>query len=222
MFKKISKKSTLVIGLGRFGTHLAKKLKDLGNDVMVIDKNEDVIQEEAGTFEDALVADFTKENVIKSLGVNNFDICFVATNESFSRTAIATSLLKSEGAPYVVARAGSLIEQKILKEIGADEVVYPEKDYAEKLAYRSQFSKVLDRLELGKDYAIYEIDVVPEKWLGKSMIELDLRKKQKITILLAKHKHENFAMPEPSYVFRDGDKVVIMGKDSDIIKALNV
>jgi trk system potassium uptake protein TrkA len=219
MFKKISKKSALVIGLGRFGTHLAKKLKELGNDVMVIDKDESVIQEEAGTFEDALAADFTKESVIKSLGVNNFDVCFVATNESFSTAAIATSLLKSEGAPCVIARAGSLIEQKILKEIGADEVVYPEKDYAEKLAYRSQLSRVLDRLELGRDYAIYEIET-PEKWINKSVIELDLRKKHKITILLVRHKHADFAMPDPAYVFLKEDKVVIMGKDSDIIKAL--
>ena len=126
-------KSVLVIGMGRFGRHLAGRMLDLGNDVMIVDSNEKLIEELSIRFGDSQIGDCTNENVIKSLGVDQFDICFVTMGEDFQSSLVITSLLKKYNARFVIAKANQDIQADLLKKIGADEIVYPEKEIANKL-----------------------------------------------------------------------------------------
>ena len=142
-------KSILVIGMGRFGTYLALKLTELGNQVMIADKNEDTVNRLAHNFTDAVIGDCSREEVLAEIGINNFDICFVTMGESFQSSLEVTSLLKDMGAKHVVAMSGSEIQSKFLLRNGADEVVYPEKDLAFKTAVRYNADNIFDFIQLG-------------------------------------------------------------------------
>ena len=148
-------KSILVIGMGRFGTYLAMKLTELGNQVMIADKNEDTVNRLAHHFTDAIIGDCSREEVLAEIGVNNFDICFVTMGESFQSSLEVTSLLKDMGAKYVVSKSGSEIQSKFLLRNGADEVVYPEKDLAFKTALRFNADNIFDFIQLGADYGVF-------------------------------------------------------------------
>ena len=158
-------KSILVIGMGRFGTYLALKLTELGNQVMIADKNEDTVNRLAHNFTDAVIGDCSREEVLAEIGINNFDICFVTMGESFQASLEVTSLLKDMGAKHVVSMSGSEIQSKFLLRNGADEVVYPEKDLAFKTAVRYNADNIFDFIQLGADYGVFEIKV-PEEWAG--------------------------------------------------------
>ena len=129
-------KSVLVIGMGRFGRHVAAKMQELGNDVMIVDRDAEIVNSLAEQFTDAHIGDCTSEAVIRSLGVKQMDICFVSMGEDFQSSLVITSLLKRAGAKCVVAKANQEIQADLLYQIGADEVVYPEREIAEKLAIR--------------------------------------------------------------------------------------
>ena len=152
-------KSILVIGMGRFGYHLAAKMQELGNDVMIVDRDEKLINDMASRFTDSHIGDCTSEAVIRALGVKQMDICFVSIGEDFQSSLVITSLLKRAGAKCVVAKANQEIQADLLKQIGADEVVYPERDLAEKLAVRYNANNIFDYIQLTEDYSIYEIPV---------------------------------------------------------------
>ena len=168
-------KSILVIGMGRFGTYLALKLTELGNQVMIADKNEDTVNRLAHNFTDAVIGDCSREEVLAEIGINNFDICFVTMGESFQSSLEVTSLLKDMGAKHVVAMSGSEIQSKFLLRNGADEVVYPEKDLAFKTAVRYNADNIFDFIQLGADYGVFEIKV-PEEWAGKNLVDANVRK----------------------------------------------
>ncbi len=208
-------KSFLVIGMGRFGQHLALKLLELGNEVMVVDKKEEATQDIAGAFEDIVIGDCSNENVLRTLGVGNFDICFVTIGKNFEASLIITSLLKHLGAKHVVAKAGKDIQVDLLFKIGADEVVYPEREHAEKLAIRYNSANILDYIELTSDYSIYEV-AIPSEWVGRGIGELDVRRKYKINILVVKNGTSVHPMPEADYKFHVGDQVVAIGRSFDI------
>ena len=159
-------KSILVIGMGRFGTYLAMKLTELGNQVMIADKNEDTVNRLAHHFTDAIIGDCSREEVLAEIGVNNFDICFVTMGESFQSSLEVTSLLKDMGAKYVVSKSGSEIQSKFLLRNGADEVVYPEKDLAFKTAVRFNADNIFDFIQLGADYGVFEIKVPRQRPQG--------------------------------------------------------
>ena len=144
-------KSILVIGMGRFGRHLAKKMLELGNDVMIVDKDTSVIEQYSTVFTDSQIADCTNENVLRALGVNHFDICFVAIGDDFQSSLVITALLKELNAKFVVAKAKQDIQADLLMRIGADEVVYPEREMAEKLAVRYNATNIFDFIELTKE-----------------------------------------------------------------------
>ena len=175
-------KSILVLGLGRFGRHLAHELQELGNDVMVIDKDEELVERFSGIFTDAQIGDCTDEGVIRSLGVNQFDVVFVTICDDFQSSLVATSLVRQFGARQVVAKAKQDIQADLLRKIGADEVIYPEKEIAEKVALRYNNGNIFDFIELTSDYSIYEIAILPE-WVGKSIMELDVRRQYNINII---------------------------------------
>ncbi len=210
-------KSVLVIGLGRFGRHLAYKMKELGNDVMIVDKDEKLVNEMAEKFTDSHIGDCTNEAVIRSLGVKQMDCCFVSIGEDFQSSLVITSLLKRAGAKHVVAKANQEIQEELLVQIGADEVVYPEREIAEKLAVRYNANNIFDYVQLTADYSIYEIPILPG-WVGKSIVEVDVRKKYRINIIAVKNREILQPMPGADYIFRTEDHVVVIGKSNDVFK----
>lgn len=217
--KEIFMLSVLVIGLGRFGTHLAMKLSELGNDVMAVDMNEECIREIMDHTCNAKIADCTHEEALRSLGVGNFDICFVCIGTNFQASLEITSQLKEMGAKKVVSKANNNIHAKFLARNGADEVVYPERDQAEKLAVRYNVANIYDFIELSDDAGIYEIPAVSD-WDGSSIIELNIRNKYHINILAVKKGDEVISMPGADYVFEADDHVIVMGRQRDVEKLL--
>jgi len=210
-------KSVLVIGMGRFGQHLALKMQELGNDVMIVDKNEKVINDLAPYFTDSHIADCINENVLRALGVENMDLCFVAMGEDFQSSLVITSLLKQVGAKYVISKANHEIQANLLKQIGADEVVYPEREIAEKLAVRYNTDNIFDCIQLTAEYSIYEIPVSPD-WVGKNIVELDVRKNYNINVIAVKQGASLQPAPGALYKFSAEDHVVVIGKSADVFK----
>jgi len=210
-------KSILIIGMGAFGRHLALKMTELKNDVMVVDKDAAIIEEMSSLITDAQIGDCTKEDVLKSLGVSNFDICFVTIGDTFQASLEITSLLKDLGAKYVISKASRDIQAKFLLKNGADEVVYPDKDMAEKLAIRCSANNVLDYFSITDDYSIFEIPIM-KSWAGLSIEEINVRKKHHINILLIKNGNNIMTLPKADYIFKDDDLVIIIGKSDDVLK----
>lgn len=210
-------KSILVIGMGRFGLQLAERMQELGNDVMVVDKDAELIDEIAYEFTDAHIADCTNELVLSSLGINNFDVCFVTIGEDFQASLEVTSMLKEYGAAHVVSKARTERQAKLLSKIGADEVVYPERDAAEKCAVRYNADNIFDFIQLTSEYSIYEIPCA-SSWTNRSISELDVRNKYNINIIAVKNDNTLQPSPGADYVFRDGDHLVVLGKASDVFK----
>ncbi len=212
-------KSMLVIGMGRFGKHLTKKLIELGNEVMVVDEQEENLEEVMPFATNVQIADCTREDVLRSFGVNNFDICFVCIGTNFQSSLEITSLLKELGAPLVISRASRDIQAKFLLKIGADEVIYPEMDVAEKVAVRCSATKLFDYYELSKDVSIYEIPLMPS-WIGRSIAELNFRAKYGVTILATKKDGRVEPMPTADYVFKEDEHLLIMGRHEEAEKML--
>ena len=210
-------KSILVIGMGTLGVHLATKMQELGNDVMIVDIDEERIQELSPNFNNSFVGDCTNEGVLRSLGVNNFDYCFVAIGESSYASLEITSLLKELGAQYVISKASRTRHAEFLKKIGADEVFFPEREIAEKLAVRYSAKNVFDYIELSSEYSIYEIPVLRE-WIGKSIKELNIRNRYNSNIIAIKKNDVLFPVANVEHVFVSGEHIVVIGKSSEVFK----
>lgn len=210
-------KSILIIGMGAFGKHLANKMVELKNDVMIVDQNEATINEMSTTVTDAHIGNCTKIDVLKSLGVRNFDVCFVTIGDNFQSSLEITSLLKELGAKHVISKASRDIQEKFLLTNGADEVIYPDKDMAEKLAIRCSAEKIFDFIEITPDYSIFEIPIM-SSWISHSIEEINVRKKYHINILTIKKEDSIMAMPKAGYIFEENDLIIVIGKSSDVIK----
>ena len=208
-------KSVLVIGMGQFGRNLAAKMMERGNEVMIVDENASLVEELAHQFTDAQIGDCTNVEVLRSLGVSNFDICFVAIGENFQSSLEITSLLKDLGAKYVVSKANRDIQMKFLLRNGADEVVYPERDIAEKTAIRFSANHVLDYVGLPGGLGMYEIRV-PDAWVGKTIGGIDIRRRFGVSILAIRHGSDMKINLGADYEFRAEDHMHIVGKESDI------
>ncbi len=210
-------KSILVIGMGRFGRQFAKRMQEYGNDVMIIDKDADLIDELAPEFTDAHIGDCSNEAVLTSLGINNFDICFVTIGEDFQASLEITSMLKEHGAAHVVSKARTARQAKLLSKIGADEVVCPERDIADKLAVRYNADNIFDYIQLTPEYSIYEIPCC-EKWIGKTLAQVDVRNKFNINIIAVERDSALQIAPGADYVFKASDRLVVLGKAADVLK----
>lgn len=210
-------KSILIIGMGHFGQNLGAKLLELGNDVMIVDKDEAIINELSPLYSNAFIGNCTNIDVLKRLGINNFDICFVTIGDDFQSSLEITSLLKDMGAKYVISKANREIQAKFLSRNGADEIVYPERDIAIKLAIRCNAKNIFDYIELTGDYAIYEVAVV-KSWINHSLRELNIREKHKVNVLAVKCGNALNPTPDPNYIFRADDHVVLIGKSDDVFK----
>lgn len=208
-------KTILVIGMGKMGQHLARKMQQLGNEVMIVDKSEQIIQELAPEFKDCFVGDCANEGVLRSLGINNFDYCFVAIGEESYASLEITSLLKELGGKCVVANANSSRQAKFLKSVGADEVFFPEKEIADKLAVRYNSEAIFDYVELTSDYAIFEVAIL-KQWVGKTIMHLDIRKKYHVNIIAIKKGEKIDALPGGNYAFEEGDHILVIGETNHV------
>lgn len=210
-------KSILIIGMGRFGAHLCMDLSKLDNEIMIVDREEETLEDLLPYVTSAKIGDCTNEKVMKSLGVGNFDLCFVCIGSNFQSSLEITSLLKEFGASYVVSKANRDIHAKFLLRNGADEVIYPDRDIAEKVAVRFSANQVFDYVELGGGYSIYEIAPLPE-WIGKSIREINVRVKYNINIIGVKGDSGISLTPGADYIFQNGEHLMIIGSQKDIAK----
>ena len=213
-------KSILIIGMGRFGRSLADKLLELGNDIMIVDKREEIIEELAPRFTNALIGDATNLSVLKSLGVNNFDVCFVAIGENFQSSLEVTSQLKELGAKYVVSKASSELQAKFLSRCGADEVTYPERDMAEKLAIRFNADNIFDYVEISSEFGVFEI-AVPNSWVGNTVLSTKARQAHNINIIAIKKGGVLKMLTGADYVFQKQDHIVLIGTADDVFRITN-
>mgnify|MGYP002556644764 FL=1 len=208
-------KSILVIGLGRFGRHMAKKFSEQNNDVMAIDINEERINNVLSVVTNALIGDATNERFMETIGVRDFDLCVVAIGDNFQSSLETTALLKDLGAKFVLARASRDVHAKFLLRNGADDVIYTEKETAERLAVKYGSDNIFNYIELNDEYSIYEI-AVPSSWLNKSILKVNVRSKYGISILATKQGNNIFPLPKPEHVFTDSESLMILGKNEDV------
>ena len=209
----------LVIGLGRFGTNLALRLMDQGNEVMVLDNSEETVSRIAPHVTQAKVGDCMDEEVLASLGVDGFDFCFVCISDNFQSSLETTSLLKELGAPMVVAKANRDLHARLLLKIGADEVIFPERDMAQRTAMRFSVNGALEYVELAPGYAIMELDV-PDHWAGHTILDLDIRKKWNVNVI--GRKEEGAIRPiDASFVFAADTHILVAGRPDDITRMVN-
>lgn len=214
-------KSILLIGLGRFGRNIAKKLNEMRHEVMAVDKNEKRVNAILPYVMNAQIGDATNAAFLESLGVSNFDVCIVTIGDDFQNSLETTSLLKELGAKKVVSRAARDVHAKFLLRNGADEVVYPEKQLADWTAIRYTADHILDYIEIDGEHSIFEIRV-PEKWIGKTVIEEDVRKNHGVNIMAIKRDgkmHLNFS---PQTRFEPGDTILVLGDTKNIQKCFHI
>lgn len=208
-------KSILIIGLGRFGRHMAEKFSEQNNDVMAIDINEERVNNVLSVVTNALIGDATNERFMETVGVRDFDLCVVAIGDNFQSSLETTALLKDLGAKFVLARASRDVHAKFLLRNGADDVIYTEKETAERLAVKYGSDNIFNYIELNDEYSIYEI-AVPSSWLNKSILKVNVRSKYGISILATKQGNNIFPLPKPEHVFTDSESLMILGKNEDV------
>lgn len=213
-------KSILIIGMGRFGHHLCMNLTELGNEVMIIDSIEDRLSDLLPYVTAAKIGDCTNEEVLKSLGISNFDIIFVCIGSNFQSSLEITSLVKELGGKYVISKANRDIHAKFLLKNGADEVIYPDRDIAEKLAVKHSANHVFDYIELTEDYSIFEIPPLKE-WIGKSIKQVGIRTQYRVSILGIKEEGNVKLLPPADYILTGKEHLMIIGKKPDIDKILS-
>ena len=203
-------KNILLIGLGRFGRHIALQLNKLGHEVMAVDSNEERVNEILPIVTNAQIGDSTNTEFLKSLGIGNFDVCIVTIGGNFQNSLETTSLLKELGAKLVVSRAERDVQEKFLLRNGADEVVYPEKQVANWAAIRYTADHIRDYIEVDEGHAIFEVEV-PEGWIGKTVGELDIRRKYSINIMATKENGKINMAVSPETVLTDNITLLVLG-----------
>ena len=214
-------KNILLIGLGRFGRHIALQLNKLGHEVMAVDSNEERVNEILPIVTNAQIGDSTNAEFLKSLGIGNFDVCIVAIGENFQNSLETTSLLKELGAKLVVSRAERDVQAKFLLRNGADEVVYPGKQVANWAAIRYTADHIRDYIEVDDSHAIFEVEV-PEEWIGKTVGELDIRRKYSINIMATKENGKINMAVSPDTVLTDNITLLVLGAYKDLQKCFRI
>ena len=214
-------KSILLIGLNRFGSLLAKQLYDLGHQIMAVDKDEARVNEILPLVTDAQIGDSTNEAFLRSLGVNNYDVCIVAIGGDFQSSLETTSLLKELGRKLVVSRADRDVQTKFLLRNGADEVINPEKQIAEWAAIRYSSNHVLDYIKLDNSHAIFEVAVPPD-WIGRTVGQIDIRKRYGINIMAVKEAGKMDLSVTPETVLTDRKTMLVLGERKAIQKCFRI
>ncbi len=214
-------KNILLIGLGRFGRHIALQLNKLGHEVMAVDSNEERVNEILPIVTNAQIGDSTNTEFLKSLGIGNFDVCIVTIGGNFQNSLETTSLLKELGAKLVVSRAERDVQEKFLLRNGADEVIYPEKQVANWAAIRYTADHIRDYIEVDEAHAIFEVEV-PEGWIGKTVGELDIRRKYSINIMATKENGKINMAVSPDTVLTDNITLLVLGAYKELQKCFRI
>ena len=208
-------KSILIIGLGRFGRHMAQKFYEQDHDVMAVDIVEERVNAVLPYVTNAQIGDATNEAFMESLGIDNYDLCVVTIGDNFQNSLEATALLKDLGANYILSRASRDVHAKFLLRNGADEVIYTEKETAERLAVKFGYDNIFNYIELDNDFSIYEISV-PDGWVGKTILQKNVRSKYNVSILATKVGNDIFPLPHPDHVFAANENLMVLGKNEDV------
>ena len=214
-------KSILLIGVGRFGRHIAVQLSQLGHQVMAVDTDEERINEVMPFVTNAQIGDSTNAEFLRSLGIGNFDVCMVTISGNFQNSLETTSLLKELGAKCVVSRAERDVQAKFLLRNGADHIVYPEKQVAKWAAIRYTADHIFDYIEIDEQHAIFEVEV-PEGWVGKSIGELNIRRKFGINILGIKHSGKTDVSITPDTVLSGETTILALGEYKALQKCFRI
>ena len=214
-------KSILLIGLGRFGRHVAMKLDELHHQVMAVDKDEKRVNAVLPYVTNAQIGDATDEGFVRSLGVRNYDLVIVAIGSDFQSSLETTAMVKDLGAKLVVSRASRDVHAKFLLRNGADEIVYPEKQLATWTAIRYTADHILDYIELDEDHAIFEISI-PRSWWGKTIGDLDIRKRYHVNIMGLKHNDAMNLNISTDTCLPEGDSILVLGAIKDIQKCFHI
>ncbi len=214
-------KNVLLIGLGRFGTHIAMQLARLNHQIMAVDCNEERVNKVMPYVTNAQIGDSTDVDFLQSLGIGNFDVCIVAIGDSFQNSLETTSLLKELGAKLVVSRAEWDVQEKFLLRNGADEVVYPEKQMARWAAIRYTADHIRDYIQVDEAHAIFEVEV-PENWIGRTVGELDVRKKYNINIMAVKKDGKVNMVVSADTVMTDDVTLLVLGEYKQLQKCFKM
>ena len=211
-------KSFLVIGMGRFGTAVAQELTELGQEVLAIDENAESVQRIAEDVTQVMQGDAQDEAVLGAIGVRNFDCCIVAVG-----SILITVMLKDLGAQYIIAKARSTVHAKVLERVGADRVVLPESEMGCKLAQRLAHTNVVDFIGVSDEYSILEIHA-PKSWVGRSLVQLDVRQKHKVNVLAVRHGEQGAldASPKPDRAIEPDDLLFIMGENKFVSRVVEL
>ena len=214
-------KSILLIGLGRFGRHVAEKLYELDHQVMAVDKQEDRVEAVMSYVTNAQIGDSTNMEFLETLGVSNFDVCIVAIANDFQSSLETTAYLKDLGAKMVVSRASRDVHARFLLRNGADEIVYPEKQVANWTAIRYSSEHIFDYVQLSDTHAIFEIEM-PQNWVGKTIGQVDIRKKFNINIMALKRDGKLDMAIRPDTMLTDDATMLVLGESRDIQKCFKI
>lgn len=214
-------KSILLVGLGRFGRHIAMHLHQLGHQVMAVDNVEDRVNSVLPFVTSAQIGDSTNADFLESLGIRDYDVCIVAIGSDFQSSLETTSLLKELGARLVVSRAARDVQAKFLLRNGADEVVYPEKQLAKWTAIRYSADHILDYIELDGDHAMFEVQV-PKDWIGRTISQMDIRKKYRVNIMGVKKNGKLELSITPDMVLEAGETLLVLGRNKDLQKCFRM
>ncbi|MCI6640776.1 MAG: TrkA family potassium uptake protein [Pygmaiobacter massiliensis] len=215
-------KAVLLIGLGRFGRHIAMKLSELGHQVMAVDRDEERVNTVLPFVTNAQIGDSTREEFLASLGVRNFDVCMVAIGDDFQSSLETASLLKELGAKKVIARAERDVQAKFLLRNGADEVVYPEKEMAIWTAIRYTCDHISDYIALDDGYSIFEV-AVPEDWAGKTIGQLEIRRRYHVNVLAIKQDGKFTTVTvKPDTVLPSDCTLLVLGDDRDLHRCFHI
>ena len=217
MEEKKAMKNILIIGLGRFGRHCARKLNEMGHQVMAVDVREDRVDAVLPYVTDGLIGNSTRMDFMKTIAVRSYDVCIVAIGDDFQSSLETTALLKDLDAQYVVARAARDVHARFLARNGADEVIYPERQLAEWTAIRYSSNHILDYTPLSDEFAVYEIEI-PESWVGKSLSELDLRRKHQVNVFAIRQGERLIMDVHPDVPLRKNQTLLIIGNNKEINK----
>lgn len=213
----MTKKQFIVIGLGRFGSSVAKNLYKLGYEVMAVDMNEDIVQDISNEVTHAALVDATDENSLKALGIRNFDVAVITIGENIQASIMITLMVKELGVNYIISKANNELHAKVLEKIGADRVVLPERDMGVRVAHNLASSNIMDYIELSPEYSIMEISPL-EDWYGKSLQELSLRSKYGLNIIAIKSDGSINVNPLAGDLITSGSILVAVGSEKDISK----
>ena len=214
-------KNILIIGLGRFGRHVAMKLNELNHQVMAVDSSEERLNDALDFVTSGQIGDATNEAFLSSLGVSDFDACIVAIGDDFQSSLETASLLKELGARHVIARAATGVQEKFLLRNGADQVVYPEKQLANWTAIRCTSDHILDYVDLEGDWAMFEVEV-PQDWWGRTVVQLDIRRKYGINILGVRVNGAMSMNVTPDTSLPPGSSVLVLGQEKAILRCFHV